>query len=280
MTRRLKVAHIITRLELGGAQQNTLYCCAGHDRRRYDVLLICGTGGYLDAEAKKIKNLKTYFLPELKHPLRPWWDLLAYFKIASILRDEKVDIVHTHSSKAGILGRWAAYKAGVPHIVHTVHGWGFFTGQFFLTRWIYQTLERWTASVTERLIAVSADNQREGLEAGIGKPEQYRVIHSGILPKRYVLSPTAGRKARRALNPQNRPSVLVLSNFKSQKSPLDVVVEQAARRDAIEFAQARNPGQDAIQADAPGAETEQAVGQSPDRSIIAWCCSISAGSKR
>lgn len=223
MTRRLKVAHIITRLELGGAQQNTLYCCAGHDRRRYDVLLICGTGGYLDAEAKKIKNLKTYFLPELKHPLRPWWDLLAYFKIASILRDEKVDIVHTHSSKAGILGRWAAYKAGVPHIVHTVHGWGFFTGQFFLTRWIYQTLERWTASVTERLIAVSADNQREGLEAGIGKPEQYRVIHSGILPKRYVLSPTAGRKARRALNPQNRPSVLVLSNFKSQKSPLDVV---------------------------------------------------------
>jgi glycosyltransferase involved in cell wall biosynthesis len=227
MAERIKVAHVITRLELGGAQQNTLYCCEHHDRRRYEVILICGTGGYLDAQARKIKNCRTYFLPELKHPVRPWWDLLAFFKIASILKKEKVQIVHTHSSKAGLLGRWAARWAGVPHGVHTIHGWSFFKGQFFPVRWLYQTLERCTAPLTDRLIAVSADNQREGLQSGIGHKGQYRVIHSGILPQKYVLSSSVVKQARRELNPKGWPCVLVLSNLKKQKSPLDVV--EAAR---------------------------------------------------
>jgi glycosyltransferase involved in cell wall biosynthesis len=223
MKRRLKVAHIITRLELGGAQQNTLYCCTHHDRRKFEVLLLTGPGGLLDEDARRVKNFKTYFLPELKHPIRPWWDWQAARKIAEILKDEKVDVVHTHSSKAGILGRWAARRAGVPRIIHTVHGWGFYPGQFFLTRWIYQALERWVAGLTDVLIAVSADNQREGLEARIGRKEQYQVIHSGIDPKSYALSQAQSRWAKRELNPENRPCVLILSNFKKQKSPMDVV---------------------------------------------------------
>jgi len=222
-SRRFKIAHIITRLELGGAQQNTLYCCAHHDRKKFDVILISGKGGYLDEKARKIKNLKAYFLPELKHPIHPWWDLAAVLKIASILKREKVDIVHTHSSKAGILGRWAAKKAGVPAILHTVHGWGFFPGQFFLTQWLYQTLERWAAGFTQVLITVSGENKREGLAAGIGREGQYRGIHSGIDPKQYQLSLVAARKARKVLGTEGRPTVLVLSNFKRQKSPLDVV---------------------------------------------------------
>jgi len=227
MNRRLKVAHIITRLELGGAQQNTLYCCQHHDRRKFEVLLLTGTGGELEGEGRRIKNCKTYFLPELKHPIRPEWDFRAALKIAGILEKEKVDIVHTHSSKAGILGRWAARKAGVPRVLHTVHGWGFYPGQFFLTRWFYQALERWAAGWTDILVAVSEENKKEGLAAGIGREEKYRVIHSGIDPKAYTLPPSQIRRARRALNPQNRPCILVLSNFKKQKSPLDVVAAAA-----------------------------------------------------
>ncbi len=228
MAERVKVAHVITRLDLGGAQQNTLYCCANHDRKKYGVLLLSGVGGYLDADAQKIKNLKTYFLPELKHPIRPWWDLYAFFTLASILRKEKVQVVHTHSSKAGFLGRWAAKLAGVPVIIHTVHGWGFFDGQFFLTRWFYILLEKWTAPITDRIITVSAHNRAEGLGLGIGQKEQYQVIHSGILPRNYLLPANKAKKARAQLNPQGRPAVLVLSNFKNQKSPFDVV-EVAAR---------------------------------------------------
>ena len=235
MVRRLKVAHIITRLELGGAQQNTLYCCASHDRRKYEVILISGVGGYLDAEAKKIKDCKTYFLPELKHPLHPWWDFKAYHKIASILSEERVDLVHTHSSKAGILGRWAAHKARVPFIIHTVHGWGFHPGQFFLTKWLYQWVERLTAALTDRIIAVSRDNQREGLVCGIGKTEQYRVIHSGIDPKQYQSSFIAARSARAQLKSKGLPCVLVLSNFKNQKSPMDVVEVADAVRSKVPY---------------------------------------------
>ncbi len=223
MAQRLKVAHIITRLELGGAQQNTLYCCENHDRKKFDVILICGTGGQLDEEARWIKGCRKYFLSELKHPIRPFWDFLALRRITEILRLEKVDLVHTHSSKAGFLGRWAAKRAGVPRILHTVHGWGFYPGQFFLVKWLYQTLERWAAGFTEKLITVSEENKRAGLAARIGRPEQYEVIHSGVDPKRYVLNPAAALKARQLFKTQNRPTVLVLSNFKKQKSPLDVV---------------------------------------------------------
>jgi glycosyltransferase involved in cell wall biosynthesis len=223
MAERVKVAHLITRLDLGGAQQNTLYCCANHDRKKYDVVLVTGVGGYLDAEAKKIKNCKTYFMPELKHAIHPWWDMVALFKLASFLKKEKIRIIHTHSSKAGFLGRWAARLAEVPVIIHTVHGWSFFKEQFFLTRFLYQTLERWTAPITDKLIVVSQDNQNEGLSHRIGRKEQYSVIHSGILPKKYLLAALKAKQARQKLNPQNRPCVLVLSNFKKQKSPLDVV---------------------------------------------------------
>jgi len=220
---RLKVAHLITRLELGGAQQNTLYCCAHHNPHKYEVLLLCGKGGFLDKDARELSGRKVYFLPELKHPIRPWSDWRAFFKLASILKAEKVDLVHTHSSKAGILGRWAARKAGVPRIVHTVHGWGFFSGQFPPARWLYQILERWTAVITDRLIAVSRDNEREGLKSGIGVEAQYRVIHSGILPGQYVVSPGKARRVRRQMETEGRPCVLILSNFKPQKAPLDVV---------------------------------------------------------
>ena len=235
MAKRVKVAHIITRLELGGAQQNTLYCCQNHDRKKYDVLLISGAGGYLDPEARKVQNCKTYLLPELTHPIRPWWDLKALGRLQQILKDEKVDLVHTHSSKAGILGRLAAKRAGVPCIIHTVHGWGFYPGQFFLPRWLYQVLERWAARFTDVIITVSDENRRTGLAAGIGRPEQYRVIHSGIDPKRYQLSFLKARHARKKLKSEGRPTVLVLSNFKNQKSPMDVVEVAAVLKKKLPY---------------------------------------------
>ena len=226
MARRLKIAHVITRLDLGGAQQNTLYCCAHHDRKKYDVLLLTGLGGFLDKEARKLTGLngvKTYFLTELKHPVSPAWDWKAYGALKRILREEKVNLVHTHSSKAGILGRFAARAAGVPNIIHTVHGWGFYPGQLPPVRGAYQFLERSAAAHTDRIITVSDENRRVGLEAGIGKEEQYRVIHSGIEPRLYHLASTDVLRARKEFGDPARPRVLVLSNFKNQKSPFDVV---------------------------------------------------------
>lgn len=228
MSKKIKIAHIITRLELGGAQQNTLYCCAHHDRKRYEIVLICGEGGYLDGVARKIPGCKTYFLSELKHPIQPFWDKQALDRLTQVLRDEKVDLVHTHSSKAGILGRLAAKRAGVKAIVHTIHGWGFYPGQFFPLKWLYRSLERWAAGFTDLLIAVGRENMETGLKAGIGRQDQYRVIHSGIDPKLYRVPPMKRARSRKS---DGRPTVLILSNFKNQKSPFAVVeVAQALVR--------------------------------------------------
>ncbi|MDO8735427.1 MAG: glycosyltransferase, partial [Elusimicrobiota bacterium] len=116
---KIKVAHIITLLELGGAQENTLYTCEHLDKNKFDVMLICGKGGILD---DKTKNIKTYFVKELIREICPVYDLIAFIKIYKILKKEKPYIVHTHSSKAGILGRWAAYLLRATKIIHTFHG--------------------------------------------------------------------------------------------------------------------------------------------------------------
>jgi glycosyltransferase involved in cell wall biosynthesis len=219
-----RIAHIITRLELGGAQQNTLYCCEHHDRQKYEVYLLAGAGGYLDLETRLLPSgTHVHLVPWLKHPVRPWADLLAFFRLASFLKKENIQIVHTHSSKAGILGRLAAAWVGVPVVIHTVHGWGFHEGQNRWTKNIYCALERFCARLTGTLVVVSEENKRYGLDHHIGNENQYRVIHSGIDPAAFKVSKERMAVIRKKLGLGASPTVLVLSNFKSQKSPMTVV---------------------------------------------------------
>src|SRR5690242_8827395 len=96
---KIKVAHVITLLELGGAQQNTLFTVEHLDRSRFEVVLVCGEGGILDAEARKIPNAKIRFAKNLVRPVHPIKDLVALPELARIFGEEKPEIVHTHSSK-------------------------------------------------------------------------------------------------------------------------------------------------------------------------------------
>jgi len=222
MKNRLRVMHLITKLELGGAQQNTLYCVAHHDCKKFDVLLACGQGGMLDSEASKIPNAKVFFLPYLKHHVSPFNDLMALFKLKALFKREQVDILHTHSSKAGILGRLAGAMAGVPVIVHTFHGFGFHDRQPWLVRKIYIWLERLAARKSSVLIGVSTENIQKARENHIGSESQYRVIHSSIQLQDFVKA--KGGKVRRELGigPQT-PLVGMVSNLKPQKAPLDFI---------------------------------------------------------
>jgi glycosyltransferase involved in cell wall biosynthesis len=219
-----RIAHVITRLDLGGAQQNTLYCCEHHDRQKYEVYLIAGSGGHLDLDTRLLPHdVHVHLVPWLRHPVRPWADLVAFFRLASFFKKEKIQVVHTHSSKAGILGRLAAAWAGVPVVVHTVHGWGFHEGQAGWLKGIYVALERLCASLTGILIAVSEENKRYGLANGIGNGGQYRVIHSGIDPDGFKVSKDRAAHVHKKIGLAEGPTVLVLSNFKKQKSPETVV---------------------------------------------------------
>jgi glycosyltransferase involved in cell wall biosynthesis len=233
--RRYRIVHLITRLELGGAQQNTLFCVRHHDRSRFEVGLMAGEGGFLDAEALALPDAEVRLLPYLKHPISPVSDLLGLFKLRAKFREGGIDLVHTHSSKAGILGRVAAWLAGVPVVVHTVHGWSFNPTQPSWLRGLYVRLERLAAVCSTKLIVVSSHGRDTGLQAGIGRPEQYEIVHSGIDFDQYRRPETPREMVRRRLGfgPAHRV-VGTMACLKHQKAPLDFVRAAAA-------AHARNP---------------------------------------
>src|SRR5262245_36717892 len=178
--RPLRIAHVITRLDLGGAQENTLYCVRHHERSRFDVELLAGSGGELDGEAARIPEARLRLAPYLKHEIAPALDALALLRLARHFARGRVDLVHTHSSKAGLLGRLAARLAGVPAVVHTVHGWSFNRTQPPAVHAAFVALERALAPLADRLVVVSEHDREQGRSRHIGRPDQYVLVRSGI----------------------------------------------------------------------------------------------------
>ncbi|OIO05244.1 MAG: hypothetical protein AUJ51_00135 [Elusimicrobia bacterium CG1_02_56_21] len=221
----VKVAHIITRLDFGGAQANTLYTASALDRARFDALILSGPGGLLESKAEAGRLIPVRCLAR---EIDPFKDTAAFFELSALLRGMGAAIVHTHSSKAGILGRLAAAAAGVPVIVHTFHGFGFHPRQNFFKRRTYILLEKICARFTDALVFVSRSNMRTALEAGIGSPEKYRLIRSGVKLSGYPA--VVDRPAKREELGLSTGDTVVLSigNAKPQKNPWHFL-EAAAR---------------------------------------------------
>jgi len=218
------VAHIITKLELGGAQQNTLFTVAHLDPARFRPLLITGETGLLDQDARSLSGVALYQVAALVRPLRPWQDLRALFALTALLKRLKPVIVHTHSSKAGILGRLAAWLAGVPIIVHTIHGFGVTPSQPSWLRSLLILMERMAARVTTQFFAVSEATRRQGMALGLFPADRCAVIRSGVdldMLRRTQVDVTTKRQALRLALDQ--PVVGMIAPFKPQKAPLDFV---------------------------------------------------------
>ncbi len=180
----MKIIHVITRLVVGGAQENTVATVLGlREKSGVEVKLISGptTGpeGSLESEFKKSSELLE-IVPELVRPIHPLKDFLALKKLERIFREQKPGIVHTHSGKAGILGRLAARRAGVPIIIHTIHGPSFGNFQNGLSNFIFRAAEKKAARATDHFIVVADAMKQQYLAAGIGRPEQYTKIFSGF----------------------------------------------------------------------------------------------------
>jgi glycosyltransferase involved in cell wall biosynthesis len=222
-----RVLHVITQLELGGAQQNTLYTCAHLDRGRFEPFLACGPGGYLDDEARALEDVPVHFVPSLVRPVRPHRDAAALGALVRLMRRLRPGIVHTHSSKAGILGRWAAWMAGVPRVVHSIHGFGFHDGQSRMVRGAYIAAERAVSGFTDAFIAVSHANRSEGIARGLFPAERCRVIRSGIDLSRFRAAAAREGELRRELGlAPGDPLVGMIACLKPQKAPA-VFVEVA-----------------------------------------------------
>jgi glycosyltransferase involved in cell wall biosynthesis len=176
---RIRMLHIITRLVRGGADENTVFTVRGLDKRRYKVDLVVGAGSEPGA-CGNLDGVGVRVLPELVREPHPWHDLVALFRLAGIIRRGRYQIVHTHTAKAGFLGRIAAAMAGSPIIVHTVHGVTFHDHIPRIQRLFYLALERIAAHVTHQFIAVGDDVKDIYLRHGIGRESAYETIYSGM----------------------------------------------------------------------------------------------------
>jgi glycosyltransferase involved in cell wall biosynthesis len=180
----MRIAHVITRLILGGAQENTLLCCEDLLRQYGDQVLLV-TGPPLGPEGSLVERARAggvplEILPALRRPVNAWRDPLAYVQLRRALRRFRPDVVHTHSAKGGMLGRAAAWSLGVAAVVHTVHGAPFHAYQNWAARKAIQICERWAARRCHALVSV-ADAMTELLVAAHVAPrDKFTTVYSGM----------------------------------------------------------------------------------------------------
>ena len=180
----MKITHVITRLIVGGAQENTVATVLGlRAKPGVEVKLLsgptAGAEGSMESQFSALPELLTV-VPELIRPVHPLKDWLARQRLETIFRAQKPDIVHTHSGKAGILGRLAARRAGVPLIIHHIHGPSFGRFQGALANFAFTAAETYAARATDHFIVVADAMKDQYLAAGIGRPDQYTKIFSGF----------------------------------------------------------------------------------------------------
>jgi glycosyltransferase involved in cell wall biosynthesis len=180
----MRVTHVITRLVVGGAQENTLTTVRGlRQQPGIDVALISGptTGeeGSLEPAVRQA-GVPLEIVPELVRPLHPWKDLVALMRLTRLLKCQMPDIVHTHSGKAGILGRLAAHHAGVPIIIHHIHGPSFGPFQGQVANLVLRSAERYAARVTMHFVCSANAMTQRYLAAGIGQADQFTRVFSGF----------------------------------------------------------------------------------------------------
>lgn len=198
----MKVVHVITRLILGGAQENTLLTVDDqHHLWQDDVVLLSGPAigpeGSLVERARQ-RGLDLRIIPELRREMHPWRDWQSYRRIVRFLREIKPDIVHTHSSKAGILGRAAAHRLEIP-VVHTIHGSPFHPFQSRLAYQFYRGAETWAARRCEKLISVCDAMTDQYVAAGVAPRDKFVTVYSGMEVEPFLNPARPRNEVRREL---------------------------------------------------------------------------------
>lgn len=280
---RIKVLHLITHLGVGGALDNTLLTVERLPRDRYQVDLAAGPlePGYPSWEQRSREAADSLFLvPELQRRVHPLHDLRAARWLAAFLRDQKYDVVHTHCSKAGVLGRHAARRIQTPVILHTCHAFGSqvvrsssasplrrFVGS--VSGRVYGAAERYASRHSDRILTVCERNRQQAIEARLAPADKLITVYSGIDRSRFR-SEREPAEVRRSLGLEtSRPLIGFIGRLAEQKAPLDFVA--AARR----VLQTRPDTRFVIAGDGPLREQVlAAIGGDPRITFIGHCHEI------
>lgn len=220
---RIHVLHIITNLPLGGAQDNTLMTVEKLDRTKFEVSLLCSSEGQWLERARQIENLNLIFVDELTRKIRIPYDLIAFWKIYKFIQQGQYTVVHTHSSKPGVLGRLAARLAGVPVIIHTIHGFPFHDFMNPVVRHFFIVVERLLSKLTHRLVTVSKLNLEKAVSLRLANRRKFVNIYSGIEFEKYDVKVDVEAKKNELGIVNGEKIVGMVGRFSEQKAPLNFI---------------------------------------------------------
>ena len=201
----MKIVHVITRLILGGAQENTLITCKLLAERGHDVTLV--TGPALGPEGElfnltKGQKYETVVIDEMRRAIEPYKDVVSYRKLKKLLRQLQPDVVHTHSAKAGIVGRYAAaalkgaWVPNRPAVVHGIHGLAFHPYQSSWLNRLYIAVEKAAARRTDYFVSVADAMTDQSKAAGIGVDKPYVTAYSAIDEEQFLTAISENKKAQ------------------------------------------------------------------------------------
>jgi glycosyltransferase involved in cell wall biosynthesis len=223
----VNVAHIVTRC-IAGAGGVAVRGAVSIDPARYRGTLITGSGGPLLDEARA-HGVDVVLIPELVSPISPRQDAIALARIIAVLRERHVDVVHTHSAKAGALGRVAARRVGTKRVIHTMHGFPFHAFQSPLTRGTYIQIERSLSRLTDVYLAVGTGVAVEMIRRGLARPEQIRTIGPAVDPPTVVTNAATRARARLLLGIRDDALVVgTVGRMDYQKAP-EILIEAVSR---------------------------------------------------
>ena len=238
----IRVLHIITRMIVGGAQEHTLLSVIGLDQMpEYEVTLMSGIDKGREGELLSEAREKTHLIivPEMGRSINPFSDLTAFWKIYRLIRKGRYHIVHTHSSKAGVLGRIAAWLAGTPIIVHTLHSLVFHEYQPWFINKSWRGIKKMCAPITDFFISVSEIIVQKAIKAGVDKPEKFRTIYSGMELDWFLNADFDGKKVRREFGiPEDAPVVRKIARLfplKGHDQLMDAAPEIVKRVPEVRF---------------------------------------------
>jgi glycosyltransferase involved in cell wall biosynthesis len=238
----MKIVHIITRLIIGGAQENTLLSCEGQHRAGHEVTMITGPaagpeGSLMDRARGGGYSVR--IVESMGRAIAPIRDFQTCRQLQEILREIKPDIVHTHSSKAGILGRWAAHRVKATAVVHTIHGLAFTASSNSFVNWVYKELERHAAPLTTRIVCVADAMRDQSLAAGVGRAVQYVTIYSGMETAPFLNPPVPREQTRARLGLAENHLVVGtiarLFDLKGHDDLLDIAPDLCAKFPNLRF---------------------------------------------
>lgn len=217
----VKILFGVTLSELGGAQRVVFDLISSLPQEQYDITLVTSPGGQLihwieELNKKRKREIKIIQLSSIKRELSPYYDIKAVKELYKIIKKEKYDIVHFHSSKMGILGRVAAYLAGIKNIYFTVHGWGINDNMSKVKKFILCAAERFAGRLSTKVICVSQQDREKGIRNGWIKEANSCVIHNGVEPITY----NKGRLKEELGLRGDVPIVGMVARLKEPKDPM------------------------------------------------------------